>query len=190
MPDGGIVHAGLERLPLGDFRPTTCVTNPAQLRKALAQAAINRLLGWRLGERASHVVIVQGSKEAIHVLAGIDALGFEVPVKIQPRRIHLATAQLQQRRDVGTGGRDVESRRLRRCRRRGLQRQLRLGQLASPVILGHQAIGLGVIKPLEQLADILTVRPGRAVIAMRIEIQDHPGDIHPSMFLRGQQWRE
>ncbi|MNI85398.1 hypothetical protein D3C73_1423870 [compost metagenome] len=111
-------------------------------------------------------------------------------MKIQPGRIYLATAQLQQRRDVRTSCRDVESRPLRRRRRRGLQRQLRLGQFASPVILGDQAIGLGTIKSLEQLADISPVGPGGAEIAMRIEIQDYPGDIHPLMFARGQQRRE
>ncbi|MNG30807.1 hypothetical protein D3C84_1164960 [compost metagenome] len=54
------------------------------MRQRYAHAAINRLLRRRLSERASHIVIVESSKETVHILTGINPLGVEVPMKIQP----------------------------------------------------------------------------------------------------------
>ncbi|MNL08844.1 hypothetical protein D3C87_1295800 [compost metagenome] len=184
------VHAGLERLPLRHGWPAAGIPDLAQLRQGYTHAAINRLLRWRLSKCAGHVVIVQGSEEAVYVLARINPDRIEIPVKIQACRIDFATPQLQQRGDESASSRQIKSRRLRRSRCNSMQRQLRLGQFLHPEIRRHQAIDFCFVQAFEQLRNVPPVRPGSTKITMGIEIHHHPADIHPLMLARSEQRRE
>ncbi|MNF85368.1 hypothetical protein D3C84_677610 [compost metagenome] len=133
---------------------------------------------------------IEGSKQCVHVLAGIDTGRVEIPVDIQPRRIDFAPAQLKQRSNERAGRRHIEHRPLRRRRHGRHQRFMGLRQLRDAEVRRVQAIDLGVVEAFQQLRHIAVIRPRGAIVTMHVKIHDHPIDIHALMAFGGQhRWK-
>ncbi|MNI44563.1 hypothetical protein D3C73_989430 [compost metagenome] len=190
LRDRRLIHAGLERMIHRHFWPAAALAYAAQLRQCLAHPRVDRFLGRRHGKRPGYVMVVERGEECVEVVTRIDAIGIEVPVDVESRRVDLASPQLQQRGNEGMGSGEIKRRLLFGRGRSGLQVAAGADQFIDVKIRRVQAIGVGRVEAGDQLFDVAVMGPRCAVGAMGIKIHDQTRNVHSPMTRRSQQRRK